>query len=88
MKQERLERFMATQAGISAARLRHKVGKTLQALVDQVDADGAIARTAADAPEIDGILRIRDGAKLKPGQFVDVRIEAADEHDLSGRLVT
>ncbi len=87
VKQERLERFMATQAAISAARLQGKVGTTLQALVDHVDADGAIARTAADAPEIDGILRIADGSKLKPGQFVDVRIDAADEHDLAGRLV-
>ena len=78
---------MATQAAISAARLQGKVGTTLQALVDHVDADGAIARTAADAPEIDGILRIADGSKLKPGQFVDVRIDAADEHDLAGRLV-
>jgi ribosomal protein S12 methylthiotransferase len=85
-KQDRLERFMATQAQISAARLRRKVGTTVRALVDQVDRDGALARTAADAPEIDGVLRIIDGQKLKPGQFVDVRIEAADEHDLAGSL--
>jgi ribosomal protein S12 methylthiotransferase len=85
-KQERLERFMATQARISAAKLKRKIGATLKALVDHADAEGAIARTAADAPEIDGVLRITDGAKLKPGQFVEVRIEAADEHDLTGRL--
>ena len=48
--------------------------------------NGAVARTSADAPEIDGVLRIRDGGKLKPGQFVDVRIEATDEHDLVGAL--
>jgi ribosomal protein S12 methylthiotransferase len=86
VKQERLERFMSAQASVSAARLRHKIGKTLNALVDHVAADGAIARTAADAPEIDGVLRILDGARLKPGQFVDVRIEAADAHDLIGSL--
>jgi ribosomal protein S12 methylthiotransferase len=86
VKQQRLERFMATQASISAARLRRKIGTTLKALVDHADAHGAVARTSADAPEIDGVLRIRDGSKLKPGQFVDVRIEATDEHDLSGRL--
>jgi ribosomal protein S12 methylthiotransferase len=86
VKQERLERFMATQAQISAARLRRKIGTTLTALVDQADADGAVARTSADAPEIDGVLRIRNGQKLKPGQFVDVRIEATDEHDLIGAL--
>ncbi len=77
---------MATQAAISAKRLQGRIGSVLQALVDHVDADGAIARTAADAPEIDGVLRIADGARLKPGQFVDVRIDAADEHDLAGHL--
>jgi ribosomal protein S12 methylthiotransferase len=86
VKQERLERFMATQAKISAARLKRKIGTTLKALVDHADAEGAVARTSADAPEIDGVLRIRDGQKLKPGQFVDVRIEATDEHDLVGAL--
>jgi ribosomal protein S12 methylthiotransferase len=59
---------------------------TLQALVDHVDADGAIARTSADAPEIDGVLRIRDGQKLKPGQFASVRVETTDEHDLVGAV--
>ncbi len=86
VKQERLERFMATQAHISAKKLERKVGRTVRALVDSVDAEGAIARTSADAPEIDGLLRIRDGQKLKPGQFVDVLVDAADEHDLTGLL--
>ena len=86
LKQERLERFMATQAAISAAKLERKIGTTVKALVDHADADGAIARTSADAPEIDGLLRIRDGQKLKPGQFVDVCVEATDEHDLVGRI--
>jgi len=87
LKQERLERFMATQARISAAKLERKVGRTVEALVDHVDANGALARTSADAPEIDGVLHIRDGQKLKPGQFVDALVEAADEHDLHGRVV-
>ena len=86
VRQDRLERFMAKQAQISAARLQRKVGSTLRALVDHVGSDGAIARTSADAPEIDGVLRIADGQKLKPGQFVEVRIDGADAHDLSGRL--
>ena len=88
VKQERLERFMATQAKISAAKLQRKVGMRLKALVDHVDADGAVARSEADAPEIDGVVHIRDGKKLKPGQFVEVLIEAADEHDLSGRVAS
>ena len=87
VKQERLERFMATQAEISAAKLKRKVGSVVEALVDHADASGAVARTAADAPEIDGVLRIADGQKLKPGQLVAVRITAAEEHDLIGRLV-
>jgi len=86
VKQQRLERFMATQAAISAAKLQRKVGSTVTALVDHAGPDGAVARTMADAPEIDGLLHIRDGQKLKPGQFVDVRVEEADEHDLFGSL--
>jgi ribosomal protein S12 methylthiotransferase len=86
LKQERLERFMAAQARISAAKLKRKVGSIVDALVDYVDADGAVARTRADAPEIDGVLRIRDGHKLKPGQFAKVRVTAAEDHDLAGVL--
>ena len=78
---------MATQAAISAAKLQRKVGSTVTALVDHAGPDGAVARTMADAPEIDGLLHIRSGQKLKPGQFVDVRVEEADEHDLFGALV-
>src|SRR5262249_55281409 len=87
LKQERLERFMTKQAQISAAKLRRKVGTVVDALVDHVDRDGAMARTSADAPEIDGLLRIENGQKLKPGQFVKVRVDAADEHDLVGSHV-
>ena len=86
LKEERLERFMEVQAEISASRLARKIGRTLQVIVDEVDGDGAIARSKADAPEIDGIVRIDDGQKLKAGQFVDVEILHADEHDLIGRL--
>jgi ribosomal protein S12 methylthiotransferase len=86
VKQERLERFMAAQAQISAAKLKRKVGSIVDALVDHVDTDGAVARTRADAPEIDGVLRIRDGHKLKPGQFAKVRVTAAEDHDLAGVL--
>jgi ribosomal protein S12 methylthiotransferase len=88
VKEERLERFMEAQAEISAARLARKVGTRQQVLVDEVDEDGAIARSKADAPEIDGIVRIDDGHELKPGQFVEVEIIHTDEHDLIGRLAT
>ncbi len=86
LREERLQRFMEVQAEISAVRLGRKVGTRQQVLVDEVDADGAIARSRADAPEIDGIVRIDDGHKLKPGQFVEVEIIHTDEHDLIGRL--
>jgi ribosomal protein S12 methylthiotransferase len=56
-------------------------------LVDQAGVDGAVARSAADAPEIDGVVHIANGQSLKPGQFIDVLVEAADEHDLHARMV-
>lgn len=86
LKEDRLEQFMAVQAEISAAKLQRKVGKTIKVLIDEIDADGAWGRSSADAPEIDGTVRIDDGQLLKPGQFVDVLVEEADAHDLYGRL--
>jgi ribosomal protein S12 methylthiotransferase len=86
LKEDRLERFMEVQAGISAAKLQGKIGRTLTVLVDEANAEGAIARSSADAPEIDGVVRIRDGQSLKPGQFAQVRITGADAHDLEAAL--
>lgn len=84
LKQERLARFMELQAEISAEKLQRKVGSVQQVLVDSIDGELAIARSKADAPEIDGLVQIQDGerAGLKPGQFVEVTIMGADEHDL------
>ncbi len=86
LKEDRLERFMMVQAEISAARLQRKIGRTIEVLVDEAGVVGAVARSAADAPEIDGIVLIADGQKLKPGQFVEVVVESASEHDLQARL--
>ncbi|MEY2170344.1 MULTISPECIES: 30S ribosomal protein S12 methylthiotransferase RimO [unclassified Rhodanobacter] len=86
LKEDRLEQFMAVQAEISAAKLQRKIGRTIKVLVDEANADGAVARSAADAPEIDGSVLIADGQGLKPGQFVDVVVEGASEHDLHARL--
>ncbi|NBS56274.1 MAG: 30S ribosomal protein S12 methylthiotransferase RimO [Betaproteobacteria bacterium] len=86
VREERRARFMQKQEKISAQRLKSKVGKTLRVLVDKTDRNGALARSAADAPEIDGVVRIRDGAKLQPGEFAEVLIEKSDAHDLTGRL--
>jgi len=73
---------MEVQEKISRKRLKRKIGKTLKVLVDAVDKDGALARSAADAPEIDGQVIIPDGRKLKPGDWATVKIERADAHDL------
>lgn len=86
VREQRRARFMATQAEISAERLKRKIGSTLTVLVDHVDGTGAVARSAADAPEIDGVVTIEDGKDLIVGQFAAVRIEASTQHDLSGRL--
>jgi len=84
IKQERLARFMELQAEISAEKLQRKVGTVQRVLVDALEGELAIARSKADAPEIDGLVQIQDGERsgLKPGQFVDVTIMGADEHDL------
>jgi ribosomal protein S12 methylthiotransferase len=86
LKEDRLEQFMMVQAEISAAKLQLKIGRTIKVLVDEAGAEGAIARSAADAPEIDGTVIIADGQKLRPGQFVDVIVESADDHDLHARI--
>jgi ribosomal protein S12 methylthiotransferase len=88
VKQERLARFMERQAAISEARLADKVGSVQRCLVDAIDGELAIARSMADAPEIDGLVQIQNGfeAGLKPGEFVDVEIMGSDEHDLYGEV--
>ena len=83
VKQQRRERFMMTAARISRAKLKKKVGRTVDVLVDQVRGDGvALARSAADAPEIDGHVFVTPGGALKPGQMVKVRIDRTDAFDL------
>jgi ribosomal protein S12 methylthiotransferase len=85
VKEERRRRFMQTQEVISKRRLAARVGQTLTVLVDEVHVNGAIARSAADAPEIDGVVRVEDGARLRVGEFAKVIVHAADEHDLHAR---
>ena len=86
VKQERFERFMAVQAKISADRLAQKVGQVYEVVVDEVDEEGAIARTYGDAPEIDGMLYLNGETELAPGDRTQVRVTHADEHDLWGEL--
>jgi ribosomal protein S12 methylthiotransferase len=75
--------FMETQAEISAARLRRFVGRELTVLVDSVNDKQAVARSFADAPEIDGVVQVHSAGQLKPGQFAKVRITHADHYDLA-----
>ena len=86
VQEERLGRLMQLQSEISTERLKLKIGKTMQVLVDEVDDEGAIARCFADAPDIDGVVYINDGEELAVGQLVNVRITDSDEHDLWGEL--
>jgi ribosomal protein S12 methylthiotransferase len=86
LKQERWNAFMQTQAEISTTRLRRKIGSIQEVLVDEVDEQGAIARSKADAPEIDGVVRIPDGQDLSPGMLIDVEIEDSDNYDLTARF--
>ncbi len=96
VREERQARFMAVQEEISARRIRRHVGKLLRVLVDDVNADGGVARSYADAPEIDGNVfiappqsvsgRMAYRQKVRPGSFATVRITGADGHDLWGDL--
>jgi ribosomal protein S12 methylthiotransferase len=87
VKEERLKRFMAHQAEISRAKMRNRIGTIEQVLVDEVVAEGAVARSRFDAPEIDGQVFIDGATQLQVGDWVKVEIEDADEHDLWGKLI-
>ena len=87
VREERRARFMQVQAEISRAKLARKVGRVMDVLVDEVQGTTAIARSAADAPEIDGIVRVKGARGVKPGSFVRVKITASGEHDLAATLV-
>jgi ribosomal protein S12 methylthiotransferase len=88
VKAEREAAFMDVQAGISAQRLAARVGRTLEVLVDEVHADHAVARSYADAPEIDGLVFVEGGHGLRSGQRLGVEIIAATEHDLHAVIPT
>ena len=88
MKAERQARFMERAQTISAARLAKRVGSRMRVLIDRIDGQIAVARGPGDAPEIDGVVRVRPGGKLKVGEFADVEITSADAYDLDARVAT
>ncbi|KAG4072686.1 hypothetical protein HA402_007382 [Bradysia odoriphaga] len=87
VKEERFHRFMQLQQQISAQRLQDKIGREVLVLIDEVDEEGAIGRSMADAPEIDGAVYLNGEANVKVGDIVKVKIENADEYDLWGSKV-
>jgi ribosomal protein S12 methylthiotransferase len=87
IQEERLARFMERAQRISAARLAARVGREETVLVDGVEDGTAIARSRGDAPEIDGVVRVKKGAKLAIGEFARVRITGADAYDLTAIVV-
>jgi len=86
LKEERLARFMAVQAKISAAKLARKVGTTIEVRVDDVDEEAAVSRSRSEAPDVDGVVVIEDGQHLRPGDEVRVTITESTSHDLYGFL--
>lgn len=86
VQQDRWERFMAHQQAISTARLQQKIGQTIQVIIDEVDDEGPIGRSMADAPEIDGNVYLDTDEDLKPGDMVTVVVTDADEYDLWAQL--
>jgi ribosomal protein S12 methylthiotransferase len=87
VKEERHARLMQTQAEISAARLAEKVGRRIRVLVDSLEDGYAVARSSADAPDIDGLVYVDRAAGLAPGEFAEVVVERSDTHDLYARPV-
>ncbi len=82
IQQERFDRFMQAQQAISARKLQRKIGSRMTVLVDEVDEEGAVARSVGDAPNIDGMVYLNDFFDCQPGDFIEVEIEHADEYDL------
>lgn len=87
VKEERYHRFMQLQAGISHNKLRNKIGKTLTVLVDEVSSEQIIARSASDAPEIDGLVLLPPEPSVSAGTFLNVKIVDSDDYDLYGEIV-
>jgi ribosomal protein S12 methylthiotransferase len=87
IKQERWNRFMQTQAEISEQKLKDKVGRSLEVLIDEIDGEDIIGRSYADAPEIDGNVFVRSETELSIGDLIKVKIDSAGEYDLWGAQV-
>jgi len=87
LQEERYARFMERASAISAQRLQRRIGSHMRVLVDGVEGTKAVARSTADAPEIDGVVRIANARGLRVGDWAQVHIVGADAYDLEGRLL-
>ena len=87
IKQSRLKKFMQVQSAISSERLKSRIGKEYRIVIDSVDAEGAVGRCYADAPEIDGVVHLNGAHDLTPGESVWAEIIHTDEHDCWGVVV-
>jgi ribosomal protein S12 methylthiotransferase len=87
LAQQRYEELMRVQAEVSEARLQQRVGSQCLAVIDEVDDDDALARSYAESPEVDGVIRLSGATGLSVGQRVEVSITGYDAHDLSGSVL-
>ncbi|MBE7459689.1 MAG: 30S ribosomal protein S12 methylthiotransferase RimO [Zoogloeaceae bacterium] len=87
LREERRQRLMELQEDISTQRLERKIGREIEVLVEEVDEEGAVARSQADAPEIDGLVHIPNGEHLEVGEFARVRVTDCDVHDLYAEVI-
>jgi ribosomal protein S12 methylthiotransferase len=87
LAQERLEELMQVQAEVSEGRLRNRVGSQTEVVIDEIEGDTALARSYAESPEVDGVIRVAGAAAFSPGQRVDVKITGYDAHDLNAETL-
>ena len=87
LAQERLEELMQVQAEVSEGRLRNRVGSQTEVVIDEVDGDSALARSYAESPEVDGVIRVAGAGAFSPGQRIDVKIMGYDAHDLNAEAL-
>ena len=87
LAQERLEELMQVQAEVSEGRLRNRVGSQTEVVIDEIEGDMALARSYAESPEVDGVIRVAGAAAFSPGQRVDVKITGYDAHDLNAEAL-
>ncbi|QDX80450.1 30S ribosomal protein S12 methylthiotransferase RimO [Denitratisoma sp. DHT3] len=88
LREERRLRLMQHQEDISTQRLERRIGQRIRVLVDDIDEEGAIARSEGDAPEIDGLVYVTDGHELEIGEFAEVTVRDCDVHDLYASIAT